>query len=57
METPSSVKSQTSALVAFAEQIRDKLADTFDLAQHQPLYNSFKAQLADLHLNHASVHD
>ena len=57
MATSNSVKSQSSALVAFAEQIRDKLADTLDLAQYQPLYDSLKAQLADLHLNYASIHD
>ena len=57
MATPSSVKSHSSALVAFAEQIRDKLADTLDLAQYQPLYNTFKSKLADLHLNQASVLD
>ena len=57
MATPSSVKSQSSALVAFAEQIRNKLADTLDLAQYQPLYDTLKAQLADLHLNQTSIHD
>ena len=57
MATPSSVKSQSSALVAFAEQIRDKLADTLDLAQYQRLYDTLKTQLADLHLNQASIHD
>ena len=55
MATPSSVKSQSSAIVAFAEQIRDKLADTLDLAQYQPLYDTLKSRLDDLHLNHASV--
>ena len=43
MATPSSVKSQASALVAFAEQIRDKLADTLDLAQYQPLCDEIKS--------------
>ena len=57
MVTPSSVKSQSSALVAFTEQIREKLADTLDLAQYQPLYDILKSQLADLHLNQASIHD
>ena len=57
MATPGSVKSQSSALVAFAEQIRDKLADTLDLAQYQPLYDTLKSQLADLHLNQTSIHD
>ena len=57
MATPSSVKSQSSALVVFAEQIRDKLADTLGLAQYQPLYDSLRAQLADLYLNYASIHD
>ena len=57
MATPSSVKSQASALVAFAEQIRDKLADTLDLAQYQPLYNDLKSSLADLQLNQLSIHD
>ena len=57
MATPSSVKSQSSALVVFAEQIRDKLADTLALAQYQPLYGTLKSRLADLHLNQASVLD
>ena len=57
MATPSSVKSQSSAIVAFAEQIRDKLADTLDLAQYQPLYDTLKSRLDDVHLNHASVLD
>ena len=57
MVTPSSVKSQSSALVAFVEHIRDKLADTLDVAQYQPFYDTLKSQLADLHLNQASIHD
>ena len=57
MATPSSVKSQSSAIVAFAEQIRDKLADTLDLAQYQPLYDTLKSRLDELHLNQASVLD
>ena len=57
MATPSSVKSQSSALVAFVEQIRDKLTDILDLAQYQPLYDSLKTRLADLQLNQLSVHD
>ena len=56
MATPSSVKSQASALVAFAELIQDKLADTLDLAQYQPLYDTLKTRLADLRLNQLSVH-
>ena len=51
MATQSSVKSQSSAQVAFAEQIRDKLADTLELAQYQSLYNEIKARLATLELN------
>ena len=39
------------------EKIRDNLADTLDLAQYQPLYNTLKSKLADLHLNQASVLD
>ena len=57
MATPSSVKCQASALVAFAEQIRDKLADTLDSAQYQPFYNDLKSSLADLQLNQLSIHD
>ena len=38
MATPSSVKSQSSALVAFAQHIKDRLADTLELTQYQPLY-------------------
>ena len=57
MATPSSVKSQASALIAFAEQIRDKLADSLDLAQYQPLYDTLKTRLDDLQLNQLSVHD
>ena len=57
MATPSSVKSQSSAIVAFAEQIRDKLADTLDLAQYQPLYDTLKSRLDELHLNQPSVLD
>ena len=57
MTTPSSVKSQASALVAFAEQIRDKFSDTLDLAQYQPLYDDLKSSLADLQLNLLSIHE
>ena len=57
MATPSSVKSQASALVAFAEQIRDKFSDTLDLAQYQPLYDDLKSSLADLQLNLHSIHE
>ena len=57
MATQSSVKSQSSALVAFAEHIRDQLADTLDLAQYQPLYDTFKSRLADLQLNQAAIHN
>ena len=57
MATPSSVKSQASALVTFVEQIRDKLTDTLDIAQYQPLYDDLKSSLADLQLNQLSIHD
>ena len=57
MATPSSIKSQSSALVAFAEQIQDKLADTLELAQYQPLYDEIKARLAALELNQHSILD
>ena len=57
MVTPGSVKSQSSALVAFDEQIRDKLADTLELAQYQPLYDEIKARLAALELNQHSILD
>ena len=57
MVTPSSVKSQSSAQVAFAEHIRDKLADTFELAQYQPLYDDLKIRLAALELNQRSILD
>ena len=57
MATPSSVKSQSSALVAFAEHIRDKLADTLELAQYQPLCDDLKTRLAALELNQLSIHD
>ena len=57
MATQSSVKSQSSALVALAEHIRDQLADTLDLAQYQPLYDILKSRLADLQLNQASIHE
>ena len=39
------------------EQIRDKLADTLDLAQYQPLNDALKSSLADLQLNRLSIHD
>ena len=57
MATPSSVKSQSPTLVAFAEQILDKLADTLNLAQYQPLYDEIKARLAALELNQHSILD
>ena len=57
MATPSSVKSQSSTLVAFAEHIRDKLTDTLELAQYQPLYDDLKTHLAALELNQLSTHD
>ena len=56
MATPSSVKSQSSALVAFAEHVRDKLADTPELTQYQPLYDDLKTRLAALELNQLSIH-
>ena len=49
MAAPSSVKTQSSELVA--------LAETLDLTQYQPLYDFLQSKLADLHLNHASVAD
>ena len=57
MATPSSVKTQSSELVAFAYRVKDQLAETLDLTQYQPLYDFLKSKLADLHLNHASVAD
>ena len=57
MATPSSVKSQSSTLVAFAEHVRDKLADTLELAQYQPLYDDLKTRLTALELNQLSIHD
>ena len=55
--TQSSIKSQSSALVAFVEHIRDQLADTLDLAQYQPLYDTLKSRLADLQLNQAAIYE
>ena len=57
MATPGSVKGQSSALVAFAEHDRDKLADTLELTQYQPLYDDLKTRLAALELNQLSMHD
>ena len=57
MATPSSVKSQSSALVTLAELIRDKLVDTLELAQYQPLYDDLKTHLAALQLIQLSIHD
>ena len=57
MATQSSVKSQSSALVPFAEHIRDQLAETLDLSQYQPLYDTLKSRLADLQLNQAVIHE
>ena len=57
MATPTSVKSQSSELVAFAYRISDSLAETLELSQYQPLYDSFKLKLTDLHLNSDSIAD
>ena len=57
MATPSSVKSQSSALVAFAEHVRDRLADTLELTQYQPLYDDLKTRLSTLELNRLSITD
>ena len=57
MATPSSVKTQSSELLAFAYQVKDQLAETLDLTQYQSLYDFLKSKLASLHLNHASVAD
>ena len=57
MATQSSVKSQSSALVAFAEHIRDQLAETIDLSQYQPIYDPLKSRLADLQLNQSAIHE
>ena len=57
MATPSSVQSQSSALVAFAEHIPDKLADTLELAQYQQLFDDLKTRLAALELNQRSILD
>ena len=55
MATPSSVKSKSSALVSFAEHVRDRLADTLELTQYQPLYDKLKTRLLTLELDQLSI--
>ena len=57
MATSSSVKSKSSALVAFAEHVRDRLADTLELTQYQPLYDDLKTSLSTLELDQLSITD
>ena len=57
MATPSSVKTQSSELLALAHQVKDQLAEILYLTQYQPLYDFLKSKLTHLHLNHASVAD
>ena len=57
MATPSSVKSQSSALVAFAQHVRDRLADTIELTQYQPLYDDLKNCVSTLDLDRLTIVD
>ena len=57
MATPSSVKSQSSALVTFAQYVKDRLADTLALTQYQPLYDGLKTRLSTLELDRLSITD
>ena len=57
MATPNSVKSQSSALVAFAQHLKDRLADTLELTRYQPLYDDLKTRLSTLDLDRLSITD
>ena len=51
MATPSSIKSDSSALVAFATHVRDRLADTLEQSQYQQLYGDLKDRMLTLNLD------
>ena len=57
MATPSSVKSQSTALVAFAHHVRDRLADTLELTQYQPLYDDLKNCMSTLDQDRLTIAD
>ena len=57
MATPSSVKSQSSALVTFAQHVRDRLADTLELTQYQQLYDDLKNHVSSLDLDLHAITD
>ena len=57
MATPSSVKSDSSTLVAFAQHVRDRLADTLELTQYQQLYDNLKNHVLSLDLDRHAITD
>ena len=56
MTTPSSVKSDSATLVAFAQHVRDRLTDTLEQAQYQLLYDDLKDRLSRLEFRSGSTH-
>ena len=55
MVTQSSVKSDSSALVAFAKHVRDRLADTLEQTQYQLLYDDLKNRLSRLDVDRHAI--
>ena len=57
MATSNSVKSYSSALVTYAQHVKDRLADTLELTQYQQLYDDLKTRLSTLKLDRQAIAD